>query len=317
MDIFIQVGLFIVGFYILIKGANILIRGATSVARVLGVSDWFIGVVIIGIGTSVPEFSINIASAFNGNSIGLATLIGSNTFNILVILGLSAIVTPIVMKREWVSRDFLINIGAVIVAAIVILFAIGGTGEEHIISRPEGIFLAILFVIWLVTMFRGQRDGNSTDFKIFSIFTSILLIIIGILGVFFGGRWVVDGAGSLAIWVGVSPTLVGLTVVAVGTSVPELAVSTIAAIRRNTKVAVGNVLGSNIFDFLGIIGMTALIQPIRIVENVQFDILITLAVTFVLLASMYIGRRRILTRQKGFVFIALYIIYLIAIIIRG
>jgi len=140
---------------------------------------------------------------------------------------------------------------------------------------------------------------------------------VGIIGVFFGGRWVVDGAGTFAIWAGISPSLVGLTLVAVGTSMPELAVSTIAAIKRNTKVAVGNVLGSNIFDFLGIIGMTALIQPIQIAESVQFDILITLGVTLILLASMFAGKRNTLTRSKGFIFIALYIAYLVAVFVRG
>lgn len=310
--------LFGVGFFLLIRGANMLVWGATSIATILQMSGWLIGVVIVGIGTSIPELSINIASVFNGNEIGLGAIIGSNTFNTLFILGMLAIVSPLVMKPKWIRRDFILNIAAVLVAAVVILLPLLGSTTFGGVGRAEGAVLFALFVFWLIFLFHGRAapDGD-TDYKVFSFATSLFMILVGIVGVFFGGRWVVDGAGALAAAVGISPSLVALTVVAMGTSLPELTVSLTALWHRKANIAVGNIIGSNIFDFLGIIGITALIHPIPVRESLRFDILAALGAALLLFLAVHVGRRYVLARSAGVFFVCTYILYLAVIIMRG
>lgn len=318
MGIDLSLILFFVGFYVLIKGAKILVNGAVSVARIFNISNWFIGVVIVGIGTSIPELSINLASVFNGGTIGLGAIIGSNTFNILFILGISALFYPILMKKEWVLRDFLINIFSVVVTAIIIIFPVFGDNSFLGVTRSEALFLFSLFIGWILYMFyRKHSNDDNSEYKVFTVFTSFIMVLAGIIGVFVGGRWVVDGAEIIAQLFGASESLIGLTIVAVGTSLPELTVSITALIKRRTGIAVGNIVGSNIFDFLGIIGITALLRPIATFPSVQFDIFAALGATLLLFAFTFIGRRYILSRFEGLVFITVYVVYLILIIWRG
>jgi len=319
MHFVVPLALFALGFFILIQGANILIRGASSIARIFKLSPWFIGVVIVGIGTSIPEFSINIASVFEGNIVGLAAIIGSNTFNILFILGISALITPLVFKKEWIVRDLPLNIAAVLIAALVILTPLLGDPSFHGISRLEGLVLTSLLFIWIAFMLGRQgtvHDG--VDSQVFSWAVSVGFIIVGLVGVFLGGKWVVDGAGTIATLLGVSPALVGFTAVAIGASMPELVVSVMAALKRQSSIAIGNVIGSNIFDFLGILGITALLRPVPVVERLQFDIFGTLGATLLLiLTALLIGKRHTLSRGEGMVFILIYIVYFGFLFIRG
>jgi cation:H+ antiporter len=318
MELYSTLALFAVGFFILIRGANILVRGATSIATMLRMSGWLIGAVILGIGTSIPELSISIASVFNGNAIGLETIIGSNTFNILFILGLLAIITPLSMKKEWVHRDFMLNIGAVFIAGAVILFPFFGGASFGGVDHMEGALLLGLFAFWLVFMFRGREESTgSVDHKVFTVATSLFMISIGLVGVFFGGQWVVNGAKEIAAAIDISSALVALTIVAAGTSFPELTVSLVAMWHKRADVAVGNIVGSSIFDFLGIIGITALIRPIPVQESLQFDIGAALGASLLLLVAVYVGRRYILARPEGVFFIATYCMYLALIIMRG
>ncbi|OGD66219.1 hypothetical protein A2Z61_00120 [Candidatus Campbellbacteria bacterium RIFCSPLOWO2_02_35_12] len=310
--------LFFTGFYILIKGAKILIDGAISIARIFNISNWFTGVVIVGIGTSIPEFSINIASVFNNSPVGISAIIGSNTFNILFILGVSALFCPISMKKEWVIKDFLFNIIAVVVSAVVIIFPLFGKSGFLGVERIEALFLLTLFIGWSLYMFnRKIDDEKNVDYKIFSAFSSFVMIIVGFIGVFVGGHWVVDGAETIAVFFNASPALIGLTIVAAGTSLPELTVSMVALFKRRTEIAVGNIIGSNIFDFLGILGITALFRPIVVPSSAQFDIFATLGSVFLLFALTFIGRKYILSRTEGLIFIIGYILYLFFIIWRG
>ena len=318
MEIIISLILFFTGFYILIKGAKILVDGAISIARIFNISNWFTGVVIVGIGTSIPEFSINIASVFNNSPVGISAIIGSNTFNILFILGVSALFCPISMKKEWVIKDFLFNIIAVIVSAVVIIFPLFGKSGFLGVERIEALFLLTLFIGWSLYMFnRKIDDEKNVDYKIFSAFSSFVMIIVGFIGVFVGGHWVVDGAETIAVFFNASPALIGLTIVAAGTSLPELTVSMVALFKRRTEIAVGNIIGSNIFDFLGILGITALFRPIVVPSSAQFDIFATLGSVFLLFALTFIGRKYILSRIEGLIFIIGYILYLFFIIWRG
>ena len=318
MEIIISLILFFTGFYILIKGAKILVDGAISIARIFNISNWFTGVVIVGIGTSIPEFSINIASVFNNSPVGISAIIGSNTFNILFILGVSALFCPISMKKEWVIKDFLFNIIAVIVSAVVIIFPLFGKSGFLGVERIEALFLLTLFIGWSLYMFNRKIDNEkNVDYKIFSAFSSFVMIIVGFIGVFVGGHWVVDGAETIAVFFNASPALIGLTIVAAGTSLPELTVSMVALFKRRTEIAVGNIIGSNIFDFLGILGITALFRPIVVPSSAQFDIFATLGSVFLLFALTFIGRKYILSRIEGLIFIIGYILYLFFIIWRG
>jgi len=318
MEIIISLILFFTGFYILIKGAKILVDGAISIARIFNISNWFTGVVIVGIGTSIPEFSINIASVFNNSPVGISAIIGSNTFNILFILGVSALFCPISMKKEWVIKDFLFNIIAVVVSAVVIIFPLFGKSGFLGVERIEALFLLTLFIGWSLYMFnRKIDDEKNVDYKIFSAFSSFVMIMVGFIGVFVGGHWVVDGAETIAVFFNASPALIGLTIVAAGTSLPELTVSMVALFKRRTEIAVGNIIGSNIFDFLGILGITALFRPIVVPSSAQFDIFATLGSVFLLFALTFIGRKYILSRIEGLIFIIGYILYLFFIIWRG
>lgn len=311
--------LFFFGFYVLIKGANILIRGASSVAKILGLSSWFIGMVIVGIGTSIPEFSINVASVFNGNNVGLAAIIGSNTFNILFILGISAVFAPIVFRREWVVRDLPLNMLAVVAAAVMILFPVLG-GDMHGITRFEGLVLTAFLFAWIFSMLmrRSSSTDDGHDIQAFSWTVSLMFIVAGLVGVFIGGRWVVNGAATIAQLIGVSSSLIGFTVVAIGTSMPELAVSVVATLKRQNSIAVGNIIGSNIFDFFGILGITALIRPVPVLDKLQFDIFAAFIATVLLFGTAYfIGRRFTMGRTEGVIFVFCYLAYFAFLFLRG
>ncbi|PIR85213.1 hypothetical protein COU15_02305 [Candidatus Kaiserbacteria bacterium CG10_big_fil_rev_8_21_14_0_10_45_20] len=317
MEIFNAIFLFLFGFFILVRGAQILVKGAVSVAKIFNFSPWFIGVVIVGVGTSIPEFSINLVAAFEGNAVGIGTIIGSNTFNILMILGVSALFFPIVMKKSWI-QDFFVNAIFVAIAGSMLAFPVLGDPTVVGITRSEAGILFLLFILWLVFMFRrGDTKDETTDHKVFTVFTSFVMIVAGVVGVFFGGSWVVSGVEQFAIFAGISSEVIALTVIGAGTSIPELTVSVVAALRKNTGIAVGNVLGSNIFDFLGILGITGLIHPIIVSESVRFDIGATFIATMLLLAVIVLGRSHRIGRTEGLVLITAYVLYLILFIFRG
>lgn len=310
--------LFLIGFFVLIKGSNLLIKGSSSLARLWGISEWVIGVVIVGIGTSLPEFSINIASLFSGANVGIGTIIGSNTFNTLVILGLVALISPIKMKKTWVARDMVFNALAIVMAITLLFFPLLGDGDFRGITQLEGLALGIIFItwIWLMVDTRGQIKNHAGSEKIFTFSTSLLLVVAGIIGVFIGGRWVVNGAAEIARLIGISEALIGLTIVGIGTSMPELTVSITAALKKKTDLAIGNIIGSNIFDFIGILSMSAIIKPVIFPQELSLDIFITLATTLILLITMHTGRRHILERWEGVVFILLYIGYISLLFVR-
>lgn len=317
MELFTSIFLFLFGFFILIRGAQILVKGASSIAKILNISTWFIGVVVVGIGTSIPELSLSLVSAFEGSNVGLGVIIGNSTFNILVILGISALLTPIVMKKRWI-KDFFINAIAVAVAALFVIFPVLGDPSYSGITREEGMVLFGLFILWIVFMFRrDEHRDDATDHQVFTFVTSLAMILGGVAGVFLGGHWVVSGVETLATALGVSASVIALTIIGAGTSLPELTVSIVAALRKNVGIAVGNVLGSSIFDFLGILGITALIHPIAVSVGFELDILAVLAVSLLLLAAVMWGRGHTIGRLEGLGFIFAYVIYLIVFFIRG
>jgi len=315
----VSIVLFLVGFFILVKGAQILVRGASSVAKLFGVSNWFIGIVLVGIGTSIPEFAINVAAALSGSSIGVSTIIGSNTFNILFILGLSSLLAPFAIRKSWM-KDVWANLAVTVAAALVIIFPIAGPEGFAGITRLEGFLLLGIFLTWVVLVLgRDEKDSDGgADYEIFTLATSVFMVLAGLAGVFLGGQWVVDGARTIALAFAASDELVGLTIVAIGTSLPELTVSLVAAIRGQSGIAVGNIIGSNIFDFGGILGIAALFAPIAIGEGARFDIFATIGAALLFLAAVYVfGKRYHITRFDGLIKIGAYAAYVAAIFFRG
>jgi cation:H+ antiporter len=303
--------LFIVGFIILITGARILVKGAISVARILKISTWIIGIAIVGIGTSIPELAISISSSFAGNNVGLGTIIGGNTFNLLVILGLIALFSPIYIRKEW-YKDIFINIGAVLTAVLIILFPIFGSRDFVGITQIEGGVLLALFFVWFVSMLRRDVvEDDGIDYQIFTAFASSAMIIVGIIGVFIGGQWVVSGAETIALFFSVPPSIIGLTIVGVGTSLPELVVSLVAILKGQRAIAIGNIIGSNVFGFLGILGITGLLKPLPVLESIQSDAYIAVLVAIVVAVLIFfVGKRGVLSRAEGVFLILAYIAYL-------
>lgn len=307
--------LFIAGFTILVKGANVLIDGALSVARLFKVSDWVVGVVVVGIGTSIPEFAITLASALDGGTVGLGTVVGSNTFNLLMILGAVAIISPIVMKERWVRDDLLTNIASIGVVAAAAFFPL--IGDTAGVSRGEGAVIAILFIAWLIHMMHRRHErGAKEDYRVFALSTSLLMIVGGLIGVYVGGNWVVVGAEAIARTLGISEALLGVTLLGIGTSLPELTVSLSAAWKGRSALAVGNIIGSNIFDFLGIVGIAAIIRPLAFPAELAADIAMTAFASIILLALLYGHRKMRIGRGAGLLLISIYLAYLAFVITR-
>lgn len=303
--------LFFIGFFILIKGASFLVDGAISLAHKFKISHIVIGLVVVGIGTSIPEFAITfVANLLGEKEIGLGTVIGSNTFNILFILGFCAILFPLILKEIWVKRDLVWNIGTVLLSATLAL--------DGKLSRFDGLIMLAIFILWLFHVLKeGKKDKNgdkTESFHILAFPIATLMMLAGFLGILLGGKWVVDGAVALAKSFEIGEGIIGLTIIGIGTSLPELAVSAMAAYKKQPGIAIGNIIGSNIFDFLMILGASSIVRPILFPKNMFFDIGVTLFATLLLYAFMFTGERHTLKRFEGFIFITIYIAYLTYII---
>lgn len=316
---FVAILLFFLGFYILLKGSDFIIDGSSALAKRLGISSWVIGLIIVGIGTSIPEFSIAVvAHLTSSEGIALGTIIGSNTLNILFILGVSSLIFPLTFKRGWVERDLVWNIFAVFIAVFFGFYSFLGDGGFGI-SRIEGIIMLLLFGLWAYLSVERPDDTEVEErlLKAFTLPTVIIMIFAGLVGVLVGGNWVVDGAIVIAKDLGVSEKLIGLTMVSIGTSLPELFVVFAAAYKKQVSLAVGTIIGSNIFDFLMILGFASISSPIIFPKILYADIIITLSSAVILLALMFVGEKYKLSRKKGAFLVILYILYMVYLIVRG
>jgi cation:H+ antiporter len=316
---FLTTSLFFIGFYLLIKGSDILVSGATNIAKRLGISNIVIGLVIVGIGTSIPEFAVSVIANLSGQGdIGAGVIFGSNTFNILFILGLSSLLFPLQLKKSWVERDLLWNIAAVLIALFFGFSLFNSDVAE--ISKWEGVIMLALFMFWLYIVTKNTDPDESDDYDPPGILTApiaLVLIIGGLIGTIIGGKWIVDGAIMIASEFHVSESLIGLTAIGIGTSIPELAISLVATYRNQPGIAIGNIIGSNIFDFLLIFGIGSIIKPVVFPSYLLLDGAITLIAALLLFGSMYIKERYVLKRWQGFGFLLFYVFYFIYIIGRG
>ena len=314
--------LFIVGFVILIKGADLLVQGASSIGRKFNVSSIVIGLTIVSFGTSLPELLVNlIASYENTPDIGVGNILGSNVANILLILGIAALINPLPITRNTYFIEVPFSLTATLLVGFLANASMFGKTNDFIISRYDGIILLFFFVLFMgyvyVVSKQRKSEFSNEDLPDMSMNKSILLIIIGMVGLYFGGRWVVDGAVSLASSFGMSESFIGLTIIAIGTSLPELVTSAMAAYKKDTDIAVGNVVGSNIFNLLWILGLSATIKPIPYDVISNSDIFMIIASSTALILAVVVGKKPIISRWEGFFFLIAYCWYIIFLIERG
>ena len=315
----IEILLIIIGFFFLIKGADILVDGSSQIAKKLHISEIIIGLTIVSIGTSMPELFVSVTSAEEGYSdISIGNIIGSNICNLLFILGLSAMIRPVKFQKQ---TKLIENPLSIILTIIFLIICNTNRG----ISREEGIVLIILFIFFLIyTIIMGIRSQknktiielSAEETKRISIFKNIILIILGIGVLKIGAEIVVENAKKIAIALNVSEKVIGLTIVAIGTSLPELATSVTAAIKGDSDIAIGNIVGSNIFNMLLIIGVSALITPIK--YNVTYNLQMIVLFIGVILMTIYplVKPKNQLTRWKGLIFVLMYIAYIMELIIN-
>lgn len=312
---------FIAGLISLIGGAELLVRGASKLAIRMGVSPLVIGLTVVAFGTSAPELAIGLQSGFSGEAdLLLGNVIGSNIFNILLVLGISAMITPLVVSRQLVRREIPLMIG---VSVLLYLFALNGA-----ISRLEGIVLfALLMGYILFLIMESRHEEASTDSEFDGAYGKspkrhwswhLLLVVAGLGLLVLGARWLVQSAVIFAEYLGISSLVIGLTIVAGGTSLPEVATSVMASIKGERDIAVGNIIGSNLFNIMSIIGLTAIILPQDIPVSaavIGFDIPLMIAVSVACLPIFFTGN--IIARWEGALFFGYYIIFTIYLLLKA
>ena len=305
--------LFVVGFVLLISGANLLVEGSASIAKKLNISSIVIGLTIVAFGTSAPELIVNIFASVQGNTeIAIGNILGSNIVNILLILGISAIIYPLATKENTVWKEIPLSLLAAILLGVMVNDTLIDGGTFSGLTRIDGIVFIAFFIIFLYYTFGISKvSGENTDLEIkdMSYMKSSRYIVGGLLGLVFGGKWIVDGAIKIAEGFNVSQSLIGLTVVAIGTSLPELATSAVAAYKKQSDIAIGNVVGSNIFNIFWILGLSAVINPLPFSKDSVIDIIMTIVASLILFLIMFIGKKHTVERWQGVIMILIYIGY--------
>jgi cation:H+ antiporter len=302
--------LLIIGFVLLIKGADFFVDGASSVAAKLKVPSLIIGLTVVSMGTSLPEAAVSISASLTGNNaISLGNVIGSNIFNLLMVVGISSVILPIATDRAVLKRDMPVNIGITVMLLFMLL--------DGRLSRVEAIILLVFFVAYLLLLVRSalKNREEAEETKVLTWFKSILFILLGAGAVIGGGQLVVNSSKTIAINLGMGETLVGLTVVAFGTSLPELVTSIVAAKKGDSGIAMGNVVGSCIFNILFILGMTATIKPLTAGVEFFIDTGILIAVCLVMLLFAFTKKKT--ERLEGAACVVIYAAYTAYIIMRA
>jgi len=317
--------LFALGFVFLVKGADWLVDGASALARRLRVSSLIIGLTVVAFGTSSPELVVNLYASFQGTTdIAISNILGSNIFNILFILGISAIIYPLFVREDTVWQQIPLALFAVVVLGILANDSLIDKVSLSVLTRIDGLILLIFFIIFMYYVFetarRERKEGKEPPIstKHYGLFKIISLIILGLVGLSLGSKWMVDGAVKLAEALGTSQSLIGLTIVAIGTSLPELATSAMAAYKKNAELAVGNIVGSNIFNIFFILGISSVVTPLPFDSAHNIDTGVTIIASALLFIVMFTGaKRHLLERWEGVIFIALYAGFIAYSILRG
>lgn len=318
--------LFIIGFVILIKSADWLVDGAASIAKRYAIPELVIGLTIVSFGTSMPELIVNVLASLNGSSeLAIGNIFGSNIANILLILGASALVRPLPIQKSIYYTEIPISLVATFMVGFLANANLFGKSVGLAISRLDGLLLLLFFGLFMTYIYVISRDkkeelidnsGEST-MEMMSMTKSLVLIVVGLAGLFIGGKWIVDGAIVIATSFGLSESFIGLTIIAVGTSLPELVTSVMAAKKGKADMAIGNVIGSNIFNIFWILGLSATIKSLPFNELNNDDILMLIFSNTVLIFAVINGKKPAVSRFEGLVFVAIYFAYITYLVMRG
>ena len=310
----------LLGLVVLIKSADFLVVGASSMAARLGISSLVIGLTVVSFGTSMPEMLVTLVSGLRNNpDLAIANIVGSNIANVLLILGIAAIVRPLTVHDSTVVSEIPFSLTAALLVGFLANAALFSTIAELSISRLDGGILLFFFTLFMLYVYNISRErGAETKAAKAAVgtFHASVYIVVGIVGLYFGGGWVVDGAVEIAERLGVDDALIGLTIVAVGTSSPELVASAVAAYKNQSDIAVGNVVGSNIFNLLWVLGLTSSFVelPFEVITNT--DLVMVIASSALILVALAISRNNTIQRSHGIVFVSLYAAYLVYVVFR-
>lgn len=318
--------LLIIGFVLLIKGADFFVDGSSSVAKILKVPTIIIGLTVVAFGTSMPELSVSVTAALRGsNDLAVSNVLGSNIFNLLVVLGCCALVKPVAAKWSLLKKEFpfsiLITIVLLLVDSDFSIMKILDGNQGFVLGRWAGLLFLILFVLYIYATVKSAlrsraeaKDMEEEEYKTMSPLKSGIYIVIGLIGIVWGGNLVVDSASNIALTFGWSQTFIGLTIVALGTSLPELVTSVVAARKGENDLAVGNVVGSNIFNILLILGVSSFITPITLDVTAVYDTIILIIASIVVYVSA-ISKREI-QRKEGILFLVCYFAFFLYVFMR-
>lgn len=313
--------LLIIGFVLLIKGAGFLVDGASSIAKKRNISEWVIGLTIVSFGTSLPELIVNIFASIKGSSeIATGNIFGSNICNVLLILGIAATIRKLPLKRSILTTEIPMAMAATFMVGFLANANLWIKSDNLYLSRFDGALMLVFFFMFMGYIFvisKNEPEEEGGEVKLFKTSKSVLLIFGGIVMLFLGGKWVVDGAVSIAQAIGLSESFIGLTVIAIGTSLPELVTSCVAAYKNKTDLAVGNVIGSNIFNLLWILGLSSAIQPIPFSIISNPDILVMIGSCALIIFAIVVNRKSELNRWNGIIFVLTYIAYIGYLVLRG
>jgi cation:H+ antiporter len=307
------------GIVLLIKSADWLVTGSCSLARRFHMSEIAIGLTLVAFGTSAPELVVNLFAAHKGlNEIVFGNVIGSNIANILVVLGIAGLISPVEVQKDTVSKEIPFSFGAVLILFMIVNDRHLLRSHENLLSRWDGALLLLLFALFSLYVYSMAKvsGGQEAPGEVLGLPVTFVYIVVGLLGLFIGGQLVVDNAVSIARKLGVSDKLIALTIVAIGTSLPELATSAVAAYKKKFDIAVGNIIGSGIFNILWILGLSAMLRPVVYLSAFNADIMVLFLATLLLFVAMFTGKKRKLDRWEAAIFLMAYVGYVVFLIIR-
>ena len=313
----------ILGFLLLVKGADLFVDGASSIAKRLRIPSLIIGLTIVAFGTSAPELAVSVTAALKGsNDIALGNVVGSNIFNLLVVIGVSDMICPLAVEKSMIKKDYPLSIGATLLLGLLVMDQFLGKKDAMSLSRLDGIILLAGFALFMYLTIREglakrkeQLQSQEEEIPVkYSLPVSILLSVAGLLGIIFGGDMTVNSAKEIARAFGLSEALIGLTIVAIGTSLPELVTSVVASKKGESDIALGNAVGSNLFNILFILGVSSTILPMSVSPTYLYDIGFLLVVS--LLVFIPVAAKQKISRGTGAAMTGAYILYTIYLIMR-
>ena len=319
MNVILVYVLFVLGFFFLVYGADWLVEGASSIARRLKISDLVIGLTIVSFGTSAPELAVNVIASFEGQSaLAIGNILGSNVANIMLVLGVSAIVRPLAIQQNTTWKEIPFSLLAAVLLGVLLNDVLVNDATANSLSRADGFVLASFFIVFIYYTFGLASSGELVFEELeelpdeMPIWKGILLTVVGLVALPVGGNWIVDGAVQIARDIGISEAVIGIVIVGVGTSLPELAASVTAAFKGKTDIAVGNAVGSNIFNIFWVLGFSSMIRPLDFDIKMNVDLIMTITASLLLFFFVMVGKKeRMLERWEGGVLLSVYIGYLI------